>query len=145
ERGAGATGGADRAARDRGGQLAAGAVDLAAAGVAHGHRDAVVSHAADELLLHAGPGGGPLRAGGRVERDQVHVREMPGQQAAQEVGAPRLVVDVPDQRVLDRDAAAGGGGVIPSRVENLGDLPPAVHRDELVAGLIVGCVQRDGE
>src|ERR1700722_17451243 len=68
---------AHRTAGDGRGQLAARAVDLAAAGVADSHRDAVVGHAADELLLDAGAGGGPLRAWRRVERDQVYVREMP--------------------------------------------------------------------
>src|SRR5580693_7271134 len=65
KRGARAAGGADRAASDGRGQLAARAVDLPAAGVADGHRDAVVGHAPDELLLHAGARGGPLRARSR--------------------------------------------------------------------------------
>ena len=62
-----------------------------------------------------GPRRGPLRAGRRVERDQVDVREPPGQQRTQQVGPPGLVVDVLDQGVLDRDAAAGGRGVVPAR------------------------------
>ena len=92
-----------------------------------------------------GPRRGPLRAGRRVERDQVDVREPPGQQRAQQVGPPGLVVDVPDQRVLDRDPAAGGGGVGPGGVQHLGDLPAPVDRDQRVAQLVVRGVQGDGQ
>ncbi len=49
------------------------AVDLAAAGVAYGHRDAVGLQPTDELALIGRVGRGPFRAGGRVERDQVHM------------------------------------------------------------------------
>ena len=69
--------------------------------------------AADELALRGGPRRGPLRPRRRVERDQVDVGEPPGQQRAQQVGPPGLVVDVPDQGVLDGDAAPGGRGVVP--------------------------------
>src|SRR5690606_36334265 len=128
-----------------GGELAAGTVDLLAPGVAHGDRDAVRLQAADELPLVLGPGGGPLRPGGGVERDQVDVHQVALEQAAEQVGAPGLVVDVADERVLDGDPAAGGAGVAPGRVEHLVDLPPVVDRDQLAAELVVGGVQRDGQ
>ena len=59
------------------GELAAGAVDLAAAGVADGGRDAARLEAAYELALVGRVGGGPLRAGRGVERDQVDVHPAP--------------------------------------------------------------------
>ena len=52
---------AARSVVDRG-ELAAGAVDLAAAGVAHGRGDALGLEAADELALVGRVAGGPLRA-----------------------------------------------------------------------------------
>src|SRR5256885_1572321 len=64
---------------------------------------------------------GPPRARGGVQRDQVHVRQPPGQQPAQRLGPPGLVVDVPDQRVLDGYPPPGGGRVVPGRVEYFGD------------------------
>src|SRR5579864_4889186 len=88
-----------RSGPGRGGQLTAGAVDLAAPGVAHRDRHAVRLQAADELALRGRARRGPLRAWRGVERDQVDVREPPGQQRAQRVGPPGLVVDVPDQGV----------------------------------------------
>ena len=41
--------------------------------------------------------------------------EVPAQQPAEQVRPPRLVVDVPDQRVLDGHPAAGGVGVTAGR------------------------------
>ena len=61
----------------RGGELPAGAVDVLAARVADRRRDARGPQALDELLLHAGPGRGPLGAGRRVERDRVDVYPSP--------------------------------------------------------------------
>src|SRR4051794_12886704 len=130
---------------DRGGQLTAGAVDLAAPGVPHRDRDAVPLQAADELALRLGSRRGPLRAGRGVERDQVDVHEVTRQQRAEQVRPPGLVVDVPDQRVLDRDPAAGGRGVGPGPLEHLGDLPPAVDRHQRVAQFVVRGVQGYGQ
>src|ERR1700742_4900535 len=90
-----------------GGQLAAGAVDLPAAGVPHGDRHAVGLEPGHELVLILGPGRGPPGPPGRVERDQVDVGQVAGQQVAEQVRPPGLVVDVADQRVLDGNPAAG--------------------------------------
>ena len=54
----------------RGSELAAGAVDLAAAGVADGGGDALGLQAAYELTLVGRVRGGPLRARGRVQGAQ---------------------------------------------------------------------------
>ena len=81
-------------------------------------------HAAHELLLDRLRAGIPLAARCRVQRDQVHVHERAErlvQLLAEQVRAPRLIVDVADQRVLDRDAAPGLVGVIAGGVEHLGD------------------------
>src|SRR5699024_4761673 len=53
--------------------------------------------------------------------------------------------DVADQRVLDADATAGGLEVLPRGVEDLVDVEAGVDRHQLVAQLVVGCVQRDRE
>ena len=89
-----------------------------------------------------------IGAGRRVERDRVHVHpaaaagvELLGEQ----VGAPGVVVHVLDERVLDRDAPTGLVEVVARGVERLVDLPARVHRDELVAQLVVGRVQRQRE
>src|SRR4051794_8753895 len=86
-----------------GGQLTARTVDLAAAGVAHRGGDALGLQPADELALVAWVARGPLRAGRRVERDQVDVHPAPVavgvQHVAEQVGAPRLVVDAPHHGV----------------------------------------------
>src|SRR4051794_10710024 len=58
-------------------ELAAGAVDLAASGVADGGRHALGLEPADELALVLPSRGGPLRARRRVERDQVDVHPAP--------------------------------------------------------------------
>ena len=67
------------------------------------------------------------------------------QERAEQVRTPRLVVDVADQRVLDRDAAARRGRVAAGGVEDLADLPAVVDRDQRVAQLVVRGVQGDGE
>src|SRR4051794_14357044 len=91
----------------RGGELAAGPVDVLAAGVADRRRDAVGTQALDEVLLDAGAARGPLRAGRRVERNRVDVHPPatpPVELLAEQVGAPTLVVDVADEGVLDGHA-----------------------------------------
>ncbi len=97
----------------------------------------------------AGLGRGvPLAAGRRVQRDHVHVdqrAERAVQQAAEQVGPPRLVVHVPDECVLDRYPAPGAVGVLASGAEHLGHLPPGVHRHKLVAQLVVGGMQGHGQ
>src|ERR1700722_18950670 len=102
EVGAGAAGGADGAAGDGRGELAAGAVDLASPGVPDRDRDPMIGDPADELLLDAGPRRRPLRAGGGVERDQVDVHQVPRQQLAEAAGPPSLVVDVPVHAAMHR-------------------------------------------
>src|SRR3954447_15550814 len=76
-----------------GGQLAAGAVDLAATGVADRHRDAVGLQTPDEGPLVLRAGCRPLRARSRVERNQVAVHELFLDEPAEQVGPPLLVVD----------------------------------------------------
>ena len=94
-----------------GGQLAAGAVDLAAAGVADRRRHALGLEATHELPLVGGVGGGPLRARRGVERDQVRVHPAPVtvgvEDVAEQVGPPGLVVDPAHHGVLDRDPTFG--------------------------------------
>ena len=114
------------------GELAAGGGDLLAAGVAHGAGHPRRLHPAHELVLHRRGRGVPLAARRRVERDQVDVHplgaDLLAQHLAEQVGAPRLVVDVADQRVLDRHPAPGGRGVAAGGGQHLVDLPPVVDR-----------------
>ena len=67
----------------------------------------------------------------------------------QQVSTPTLVVDVTDQRVLDRHAPAGGVVVVARGVERLVHLPTGVDGDQFVAQLVVrgvqGQRQRDGQ
>ena len=82
----------------RGGELAAGTVDIGAARVPDSGRYAVCPQPLDELLLDPGPRGRPLRARGRVERDGVDVDPTAAagvELLPQQIRAPRLVVDVP--------------------------------------------------
>ena len=55
----------------------------------------------------------------------------------EQVGTPSVVVHVLDQRILDRNAAAGGVEVGASRVEHLINLPLRVHWDELIAQAVI--------
>ena len=64
---------------------------------------------------------------------------------AQQVGALGLVVDAAHHGVLDRDAALGHRGVVPGRLDGLGDREAGVDRDQLVAQLVVGRVQAQRE
>jgi hypothetical protein len=74
--------------------LPAGPVDLPATRVAHGDRDPALLQPPDELALDALRRRIPLRARRRVERDEVDVDEAGGEQVAEEVGPPGLVVDI---------------------------------------------------
>ena len=64
---------------------------------------------------------------------------------AQQVGPPALVVDVADEGVLDGDPAARRLEVAVGGIDRLVDRPPGVDRHELVAQLVVGGVQRQGQ
>src|SRR6478735_2058370 len=113
------------------GQLATRSVDLASAGVADRRGDLLRPQPVDELLLDGRVARRPLRTGGRVERDRVDVDPAGAalvEQLRQPVGAPGLVVDVPDQRVLDAHPAAGRVEVAARAVERLGDRPSCVDR-----------------
>ena len=70
------------------------------------------------------------------------MRELAGEQPTQQVGPPRLVVDVADQRVLDRDTPTRARCVVPRRLKHFGDLPSLIDRDKLVAQIIIGRMQR---
>src|SRR5437868_389131 len=78
----------------------------------------------DELALGLRRRGGPLAARRRVERDEVDVHQLAGEQLAQQVGPPGLVVDVLDQRVLDADPAMCDADVVPGGVEHFPYGPP---------------------
>ena len=60
---------------------------------------------------------------------------------AEQVGPPGLVVDAAHHGVLDRDPALGLLGVVPRRLDRLGDGEAGVDRDQLVAQLVVRRVQ----
>ena len=68
--------------------------------------------------------------------------ELAGEQATQQVGPPWLVIDVANQRVLDRDTPTRARCVVPRRLKHFGDLPSLIDRYKLVAQIIIGCVQR---
>src|SRR4051794_5862746 len=122
-------------------QLTARGVDLSAAGVTHSRTDAVAAENSDELPLDVGVRRRPHGPGRRVERDDVDVSEAALEQRAERMCPVGLVVDLPDQRVLDRHPATGVRRVTPGGVEHLGDLPTRVHGDERVAQLVVRRVQ----
>ena len=63
------------------------------------------------------------------------------QHVGEQVGPPGLVVDAAHHGVLDRDPALGRAGVVPGRLDGLGDREPGVDRHQLVAQLVVGRVQ----
>src|SRR5262245_5354578 len=60
----------------------------------------------------------------------------------QPVRPPSLVIDVPDERVLNRDAPSCARGVIPRGLEHLVDLPTLVYRDKLIAQIIIWRMER---
>jgi hypothetical protein len=101
-----------------GGELAAGGGDLAAAGVADGARHPASVDPANELSLHRLRGGVPPRARSGVERDDVdmdQVVEVLAETFREQVGTPRLVIDVADQGVLDGNPATRLRGEVAGR------------------------------
>ena len=60
-------------------------------------------------------------------------------------GLLQVVVDPGHERVLERDPAPGRGHVVADGVEQLGDRPAAVDRDQPVADLVGGGVDGDGQ
>src|ERR1700712_3163377 len=93
-----------------GGELAAGGGDLATAGVADGAGHPALADPLDEFPLGGLGAGIPLATRRRVERDDVDVYqrpERPVQFLAEQIATPRLVVDVANEGVFDRDAATG--------------------------------------
>ena len=54
----------------------------------------------------------------------------------------RLVVDSPHQCVFDTHSAFGRQIIVMSGIEHLGGVEPAVHRDEFIAQLVAGGMQR---
>src|SRR5829696_9853095 len=108
------------------GELPAGAVDLAATGVAYSHRHTLGLEPPDELVLISTAGGRPDRTRRRVHRYQVDVDPAPvaatPQHPGQQIRAERLVVDVSDQDVLDRHSTFGDPGVFPRSVHDFRDV-----------------------
>ena len=129
-------------------ELAARPVDVLPSRVPDRRRHPMGAQPLDEVLLDAGPARGPLRSGCRVQRDGVDVHPAPSapvELLPQQVGPPTLVVDVPDQGVLDGHAPAGRLVVPVRRVDGLVDLPPRVDRHQLVTQLVVGGMERQGQ
>src|SRR5271156_2332776 len=82
-----------------GGQLSAGGADLPAPRVAHGAGHPLRPDPPNELPLRRLGAGVPSATRGRVERDQIHMNQGPErtmQPLAQQVSAPRLVIDLAD-------------------------------------------------
>jgi hypothetical protein len=75
------------------------------------------------------------------------VHELVPEQLREQVGPPRLVVHVADQRVLDRQPPACLRGVVHRGAQHLADRPARVDRHEGVAQLVVRRVQgqREGD
>ena len=113
-----------------------------------GGRDAARPQRRDERPLDLRSLARPLRAGRRVQRDRVDVHPAPApgvEQLAEQVGAPGVVVDVADERVLDGDPPAGGLRVLAAR--RRAPRPPSTGCSPApaVAQLVVGRVQAQRE
>ena len=52
--------------------------------------------------------------------------QLVAQKLAEQIGSPGLIVDVPDEGVLDRDPASGPGRVFERGIEHLGHLPALI-------------------
>src|SRR2546423_959205 len=96
-------------------ELAARGGDLTAAGVADGAGHPSRAHPRYELFLHGQRASVPRAAWGGIEWNEVdmHQGAQPvAQQPPEQLSTPRLIVDVSDQRVLDRHPASRGVGVV---------------------------------
>ena len=128
-----------------GAELAAGGVDVGAAGAADGGVDAELDEPVAERP-DAGCGcaaGRPTRR--RVERDQVHVgAQRPGVRG-EFGGVASAVVHAVDQRPLERQPSVLRREVVAARRRQLRQRIAPVDRDELVAQFVVGGVQRHGK
>src|SRR5699024_12731346 len=88
-----------------------------------------------ELTLDRFRTGIPLAARCRVQRNHVHVCQLPevfGQPLREQVSTPRLVVHVLDQRILDRYSTTGDIRVVTCRTQHLVHGPAIVDGDEFV-------------
>ena len=130
-----------------GGELAAGAVDLAAAGVAHRGRDALRLQPPDELALVGRVGGGPLRPGVGfsgirltcTQPQSPYELSTSASRSARQAWSlmPRIMAySIETRRLVTL-------GVVPGGLDRLGDRPAGVDRHQLVAQLVVGRVQAD--
>jgi hypothetical protein len=125
-------------------ELPAGGGNVPAPGVPDGAAHPSGAHLVEELLLRRQRAGVPRAAWGGIERDEVNVpqgAEPLAQQPAQQLRPPRLVVDVPDQRILDRHPPPRDARVVAGRFEHRGYVPAAVDRNERVAQLIIRGVE----
>ena len=59
----------------------------------------------------------------------------------QQIGAPTLVINIANQRVLNRDTTTGRAVVVVGGIQSLVDLPPLVNRNQFVAQFIIRCMQ----
>ena len=87
----------------------------------------------------------PRRVGDRVHRDEVDVGVVAAQQVGHRLGVDVGVVHAADHRDLVADPPAGRARVVARRVDDLGDRPAPVQRDEHVAQRVARGVERDGQ
>ena len=126
------------ASRRHRGELSAGAVDLATAGVAHGDGNAAPLEGAHERALVLGARRGPLRPGVGLSGIRLTCTRWPTSRSASRSArhAWSLMSLMSAYSMLTRRCVASR--VLPRRIEHLGDLPARVHRHEGVAQLVVG-------
>lgn len=129
--------------------MAAGGVDLVAAGVAGVSDDGVVAEDLDELFKSLG--GGTLivdaAEGGAdgVVGDDVDVGAEPFHQAGQLSRVIGGIVDLVQQAIFDVDESAGALLVAFGGGHDFIDAISAVHGDQTGAGGVIGGVQREGK
>ena len=126
-------------------QLAAGGIDVGAAGVADRRLDAHAGEAVDELLGLLGRR--RLEGGARdlIQLDDVDVAERPAAEIAERIDFLIGVVHAADQSILVGRAPAGLVDVFAERRVEVHERETAYARHEGVARLLDGGVQRDGE
>ena len=73
------------------------------------------------------------------------MHELTFDEISKQVGAPRLIIDALDERVLDAHATPCSVGILPSRTEHLTHGPARIHRDEGVAQVVVRGMQGYGQ